>query len=83
MEGPPTPWPSTKRHRTAEALPEGRGSGRSRRHPGRRRRALLELRPRLGPPVVVGPKAKGVFDEDHPLFTEVIEALGTKVLLPR
>ncbi len=33
-----------------------------------------------GLPVVVGPKAKGVFDEDHPLFTGVIEALGTKVL---
>lgn len=33
-----------------------------------------------GLPVVVSPKAKGVFEEDHPLFAGVIEALGTKVL---
>lgn len=28
-------------------------------------------------PVMVGPKAKGVFREDHPLFLGTIEALGT------
>jgi acetolactate synthase-1/2/3 large subunit len=40
-------------------------------------RALAE---RCSIPVMVGPKAKGVFREDHPLFLGTIEMLGTAKL---
>lgn len=41
---------------------------------------MLALAERLGAPVIVGPKAKGSFPEDHPLFAGTIEMLGTDVL---
>lgn len=40
-------------------------------------RALAEA---TGVPVMVGPKAKGVFPEDHPLFIGTVEMLGFRYL---
>ena len=42
--------------------------------------ALRNLAETWGIPVMVSPKAKGVFREDHPLFLGTIEMLGTAVL---
>lgn len=39
--------------------------------------AILRLVQAWSIPVMVGPKAKGVFREDHPLFVGTIEMLGT------
>jgi acetolactate synthase-1/2/3 large subunit len=42
--------------------------------------ALRNLAETWGIPVMVSPKAKGVFREDHPLFLGTIEMLGTAML---
>jgi acetolactate synthase-1/2/3 large subunit len=42
---------------------------------------LVGLAERLGAPVVVMPKAKGIIPEDHPLFAGVFEMLGDKLVL--
>lgn len=42
--------------------------------------ALRRLAEAWSVPVMVGPKAKGVFREDHPLFLGTIEMLGTAYL---
>jgi acetolactate synthase-1/2/3 large subunit len=42
--------------------------------------ALRNLAETWGIPVMVSPKSKGVFREDHPLFLGTIEMLGTAVL---
>src|SRR5438105_13436153 len=39
--------------------------------------AIRSLAEELSIPVIVSPKAKGVFREDHPLFLGTIEMLGT------
>src|SRR3989449_10824519 len=41
---------------------------------------LRRLAERLSVPVMVSPKAKGIFREDHPLFLGTIEGLGTAYL---
>ncbi len=43
--------------------------------------SLVRLAEKLGVPVVVTPKAKGVIPEDHPLFAGVFEMLGDKLVL--
>ncbi len=43
--------------------------------------ALTALAERLGAPVIVMPKAKGIIAEDHPLFAGVFEMLGDKLVL--
>ena len=42
---------------------------------------LVGLAEKLGAPVIVMPKAKGVIPEDHPLFAGVFEMLGDKLVL--
>ena len=42
---------------------------------------LVGLAEKLGVPVIVTPKAKGVIPEDHPLFAGVFEMLGDKLVL--
>ena len=42
---------------------------------------LVGLAEKLGAPVIVMPKAKGVIQEDHPLFAGVFEMLGDKLVL--
>ncbi|MFZ3211147.1 MAG: thiamine pyrophosphate-binding protein [Terriglobales bacterium] len=43
--------------------------------------SLVGLAEKLGAPVIVMPKAKGVIPEDHPLFAGVFEMLGDKLVL--
>lgn len=43
--------------------------------------SLVKLAEKLGVPVIVGPKAKGVIPENHPLFAGVFEMLGDRVVL--
>jgi acetolactate synthase I/II/III large subunit len=42
---------------------------------------LVALAEKLGAPVIVTPKAKGVISEDHPLFAGVFEMLGDRVVI--